>query len=177
MNVKFIKETLVVKIPGSKLPKVLDLAKLDDRTRKEIMKAYHSSEVFAPNLTATKAEKLSAAMSSNLDVFYEFVKSGGQEVTPQVISSAFCGAFEFDSIKTPNIVNLIQSIATGKYDFINIDTMIDILREEHNRPFVTAAEIYSEFQGWVHYPMIKECVGGVSVVKFLRFFMGVMKTI
>ncbi len=176
MKCKFtIEDQLVVKVPGSKLSKILDFSKLDSRTQEKIMEAYNSSTVYAPNLTASKAEKLSAALAKNLADFRQQIS---EIATPSKIdiAMAFCSAFEFDSVNTPNIVKLAQSIALDNCKFINIDVLIDRLHFEHNVD-VSQAELYAEFQGWKYYQIIKDSVGGVSIIKFLRFYIGMIQSI
>ena len=176
MKCKFtIEDQLVVKVPGSKLSKILDFSKLDSRTQEKIMEAYNSSTVYAPNLTASKAEKLSAALAKNLADFRHQIS---KIATPSKmdIAMAFCSAFEFDSVNTPNIVKLAQSIALDNCKFINIDVLIDRLHFEHNVD-VSQAELYAEFQGWKYYQIIKDSVGGVSIIKFLRFYIGMIQSI
>lgn len=175
MKTKFTINELVVKVPGHKLPKVLDLSSLDKHTRESILKAYNESTIYAPNLTATKSEKLSAALSKNISEFRQILAET-PEATPSQISSAFCMAFEFDSINCPNIVRLIQAIAHCTPYRIDIDALLDILFVDHNITR-TAAELYAEFQGWKYYETIKASVGGVSVVKFMRFYLGLIKSI
>lgn len=176
MQSKFtIEDQLVVKVPGSKLSKILDFSKLDARTQEKIMEAYNSSTVYAPNLTASKAEKLSAALAKNLA---DFRQQLSEKAPPSQmdIAMAFCSAFEFDSVNTPNIVKLAQSIALDNCSFINIDVLIDRLHNEHNIT-VSQAELYAEFQGWKYYQIIKDSVGGVSIIKFLRFYIGMIQSI
>ena len=175
MKSKFTINELVVKVPGQKLPKVLDLSSLDKHTRDSILKAYNESTIYAPNLTASKSEKLSAAMSQNISEFRRILNENSV-ATASNISSAFCMAFDFDSIHCPNIVKLIQSIAHCEPYRIDIDALCDILFVDHNITF-SAAELYAEFQGWKYYEMIKACVGGVSVVKFMRFYLGMIQSI
>ena len=175
MKTKFTINELVVKVPGHKLPKVLDLSSLDEHTRNSILKAYNESTIYAPNLTATKSEKLSAAMSKNISEFRRILAES-PDAAASNISSAFCMAFEFDSIGCPNIVKIIQSIAHCEPYRIDIDALLDILFVDHHIT-LSAAELYAEFQGWKYYEMIKACVGGVSVVKFLRFYLGLIQSV
>lgn len=175
MKSKFTINELVVKVPGHKLPKVLDLSSLDKHTRDSILKAYNESTIYAPNLTATKSEKLSAAMSKNISEFRQILAETGEK-TPSNISSAFCMAFEFDSIGCPNIVKLVQAIAHCPPYHIDIDALLDILFVDYNIT-LSAAELYAEFQGWKYYEMIKSSVGGVSVVKFMRFYLGLIQSV
>lgn len=176
MKCKFtIEDQLVVKVPGSKLSKILDFSKLDTRTQEKIMEAYNSSTVYAPNLTASKAEKLSAALAKNLADFRQQISEIASP-SQMDIAMAFCNAFEFDSVNTPNIVKLAQSIALDNCRFINIDVLIDRLHNEHNIT-VSQAELYAEFQGWKYYQIIKDSVGGVSIIKFLRFYIGMIQSI
>lgn len=175
MKNKLTFDKLVVKVPGNKLPKILDLSTLDKHTRMAIMKAYNNSTVYAPNLTATKSEKLSAAMASNLAIFKEEI-SHIESPSAADKASAFCAAFEFDSVTTPNIVRLIQSIPLKDYKYVDIEALIGILYYDCHVS-VQSPELYAEFQSWKYYQMIKDSVGGVSVVKFMRFYIGVLQNI
>lgn len=175
MQSKFTINELVVKVPGQKLPKVLDLSLLDEHTRNSITKAYNESTIYAPNLTATKSEKLSAAMSKNI-IEFRRILSESSETSDSTISSAFCHAFEFDSVSCPNIVRLVQSIASHTYNRIDIDVLHGILLLNHGIT-LKSIELYTEFQGWKYYQMIKDCVGGVSVVKFMRFYQGLINSV
>ena len=176
MAAKFTTEDqLVVKVPGSKLPKVINLSSLDSNTQKALIKAYNTSTVYAPNLTATKSEKLTAALSDNIADFYEYL-STTHAPDYRDISSAFCSAFCFDSSCTPNIVRITQLIAKHNYEHVNIDTFVDMLSFFENIT-VSPAELYAEFQSWRYYPKIKSGVGGVSLVKFMRFYIGLIRTI
>lgn len=176
MQSKFtIEDQLVVKVPGSKLSKILDFSKLDARTQEKIMEAYNNSTVYAPNLTASKAEKLSAALAKNLADFRQQLSERPTR-TQMDIAMAFCSAFEFDSVTTPNMVKLAQSIALSNCTFINIDVLINLLHHDHNVS-VSQAELYAEFQEWKYYQMIKDSVSGVSVIKFLRFYIGMIQSI
>lgn len=175
MNTKFTINELVVKVPGNKLPKVLDLSALDDHTRNAILKAYNDSVIYAPNITATKSEKISAAMANNIaefrSILSEIPNPSGSD-----ISGTFCQTFDFDSVTTPNIVRIIQSLASYTFYNIDMDALLGILSLEHDIS-ITPAELYAEFQEWKYYQMIKACVGGVSVVKFMRFYLGLIKSI
>lgn len=173
MKTKLTINQLVVKVPGSKLPKVLDLSALDSHTRNALLKAYNDSTIYAPNLTATKSEKLSAAMANNIAEF-KVLLSTLETPSGRNIANAFCQAFEFDSISTPNIVKLAQTIADANYRYVDIETLLSILKYDH-KVHISAAELYAEFQGWKYYLMIKDCVGGVSVVKFMRFYIGLVE--
>ena len=175
MKTKFTLNQLVVKIPGSKLPKVLDLSALDSHTQDAILKAYIDSTIYAPNLTASKSEKLSAAMSSNITEF-KILLNDLDSPSGINIANAFCQAFEFDSISTPNIVKLAQTIADTNCRYVDIEILLSILNYDH-KVNISAAELYSEFQGWKYYQMIKSSVGGVSVVKFMRFYIGLVEII
>lgn len=175
MKGKFtIEDKLVVKVPGSKLSKILDLSQMDRYTQKKIMDAYNNSTVYAPNLTASKSEKLSATFASKLSNFrYQL----SQKDSPGYIdiAMAFCNAFELDSVHTPNIVRLAQSIALNNCSFINIDILISRLYCDYNI-VISQAELYAEFRGWKYYQTIKHSVGGVSIIKFLRFYIGIIQT-
>ncbi|MBR3614079.1 MAG: hypothetical protein IKL55_02745 [Clostridia bacterium] len=175
MKSKFTINELVVKIPGSKLPKVLNLSDLDDHTQSAILNAYNASTIYAPNLTATKSEKLSAAMSRNIAEFKKLL-STLESPSGRNIANAFCQAFEFDSINTPNIVRLAQTIADTNCRYVDLDVLLSILIYDHKIK-ISAAELYAEFQGWKYYQMIKNSVGGVSVVKFMRFYIGLVEII
>ena len=167
-------DKLVLKIPGEKLPKTIEFSILDTRTQNAIIKAYKESTVYAPNLTATKSEKLSAALHNQIKEYYNYLDELTKEPTAMDKANAFCCGFEFDSINTPNVVRLAHSLAAkGKVEFINIDTLIAILDQEHNQ-LVSPADLYNEFQEWKYYELIKSSVGGVSIVKFMRFFIGLI---
>lgn len=166
-------EEFIVKLPGERLSKVLDLKLLDKRTQREIIKAYKDSNIYAPNLTASKSEKLAAAMSSNIYDFRESIKENPDASAIQKVIN-FCEAFELDSVHTPLTVKLFQAIAAKGYSYVNIDILVDILRIEHGQD-VVAADLYFEFQNWKYYQIIKDRVGGVSIVKFTRFFIGLMQ--
>ena len=62
-------DKLVLKIPGVKLPKTIEFSTLDSGVQRAIIKAYNESTVYAPNLTATKSEKLSASKSTKRSLF------------------------------------------------------------------------------------------------------------
>lgn len=174
MKTKFtIEQQLVVKMPGSKLPKILDFSKLDANTQRKLTEAYHGSTVYAPNLTASKSEKLSDALAKNLADFRNQL-SESTSPSKMDIAMSFCNAFEFDSVSTPNIVRLAQSIALSNCNFVSIDVLIDLLYSDHNIT-ISSAELYAEFQGWKYYSVIKAAVGGVSLIKFMRFYIGIIQ--
>ena len=163
---KELMEQFILKVPGEKLPKVIDFSALDGRTKNAILAAYRNSTIFAPNLTATKTQKLSAAMQKNL---FEFQKILGTPTKDSDISSAFCAAFEFDSVNTPLCVHIIQFLAKHRHlEFIDINVLVNSYYTEYGKR-ITAADLYNEFQTWKYYQKIKACVGGVSIVKFMRF--------
>ena len=167
-------DKLVLKIPGEKLPKTIEFSILDAKTRRAIIKAYNESTVYAPNLTATKSEKLSAAMSGQIKEYRSYLDELNTTPTKRNKAHAFCCGFEFDSIDTPNVVRLAQSLAEKEnVGFLNIDTLIAILDHEHNIQ-VNPADLYNEFQSWKYYDLIKSSVGGVSIVKFMRFYTGLI---
>lgn len=170
-------DKLVLKIPGEKLPKTIEFSILDTRTQNAIIKAYNESTVYAPNLTATKSEKLSAALHNQIQEYHNYLDELEGEPTARDKANAFCCGFEFDSVNTPSVVRLAQSLAEKEsVGFINIDTLIAILDHEHH-VLVNPSELYTEFQNWKYYELIKSSVGGVSIVKFMRFFIGLINKI
>lgn len=167
-------DKLVLKIPGEKLPKTIEFSILDTHTRNAIIRAYNESTIYAPNLTATKSEKLSAALHNQIKEYHNYLDELEGEPTSMDKAHAFCCGFEFDSVNTPNVVRLAQSLAAKEsVGFINIDTLIAILDHDH-KIVVSPADLYNEFQDWKYYDMIKCSVGGVSIVKFMRFFVGLI---
>lgn len=167
-------DKLVLKIPGVKLPKTIEFSTLDSGVQRAIIKAYNESTVYAPNLTATKSEKLSACMANQIKEYKTYLDELEGTPSRSDKANAFCYGFEFDSINTPNVVRLAQSLAAKEsVGFLNIDTLICILDHEH-KVLVNPAELYNEFQNWKYYETIKACVGGVSIVKFMRFFIGLI---
>lgn len=167
-------DKLVLKIPGEKLPKTIEFSTLDDSLQRAIIKAYNESTVYAPNLTATKSEKLSAAMAKQIKEYNSYLDELKDAPTRKDKANAFCYGFEFDSIDTPNVVRLAQSLAAKEsVGFLNIDTLIGILDHEH-KILVNPADLYNEFQTWKYYETVKACVGGVSIVKFMRFYIGLI---
>ncbi len=157
---------LIIKVPGENLSKVIDFSRLDSRTKNAIMLAYRTSTIYAPNLTATKAQKLSAAMQKNI---FEFTRTLEESTGAPNLSSAFCAAFEFDSVNTPLCVHIIQFLAKHRHlNFIDINILVDLYATEYKNN-ITAADLYNEFQTWKYYQTIKASVGGVSIVKFMRF--------
>lgn len=173
-TIDILDDKLVLKIPGAKLPKTVNFSTLDESLKNAIIKAYNESTVYAPNLTATKSEKLSAAMAKQINEYKTYLDELEDTPSRSDKANAFCYGFEFDSINTPNVVRLAHSIAAkDSVGFLSIDTLICILDHEHNI-LVNPSDLYNEFQNWKYYEMVKACVGGVSIVKFMRFYIGLI---
>lgn len=164
---------LVLKIPGAKLPKTIEFNLLNARLQKAIIKAYNESTVYAPNLTASKSEKLSAVLVKQIQAYKAYLDELKNEPTPRDKADAFCYGFEFDSVETPNVVRLAYSLASNPEGFLNIDTLICILDREYNIS-VSPTDLYNEFLTWKYYETVKACVGDVSIVKFMKFFVGLI---
>lgn len=163
-------DQLIIKIPGEKLPKVIETSVLGKQIVERLNAAYNDSVIYAPNLTATKSQKLSALFEKNIRSFHMAL---GDEPDATEYAATFCSAFEFDSVNTPICVHLIQYLAKHRnLSYINLDILVDLYSLEYNYS-VAGADLYNDFENWKYYRTVKDCVGGVSIVKFMRFVLGI----
>lgn len=186
-------EQIIIQLPGQPA-KVIHKQTLPFDTLTVLANLAEAAQHFAATQSFSKGKLLAEIFSAQLS------QINALSNTPATLADNLCAVFMLDSIKYPTINQLIHTIVSCEFynspaRNVNGRTMLALLdkrvstlyadESELEPESITALEklaqqlnddLYKEFESWPHYPVIKNLVGSVSWIKFMKFMVNVIKT-